>query len=67
MKVGDLVELSAAGQRTQYYGALRNEKGMVIKYDHRGNWVIHWFGQEGQWSPWAPRIKRRFLKHVKMK
>ena len=48
MKVGDLVELSAAGKNTVYCRKFCGKKGLVVEIRSRKNFmypiVISWFG-----------------------
>jgi len=48
MKVGDLVELSAAGKNTIFCRSARNKKGMIVeirsKKDCMYPIVVSWFG-----------------------
>ena len=48
MKVGDLVELSAAGKGTVYCRRFKGKKGLVVEIRSKKNFmypiVISWFG-----------------------
>ena len=48
MKVGDLVELSAAGRNTVYCRNLREKTGIVVEINSKANYMypilVKWFG-----------------------
>jgi hypothetical protein len=48
MKIGDLVELSSAGQNTLYCRNLRSKRGLIVeirpKKDYMYPIVVNWFG-----------------------
>ena len=61
MKVGDLVELSAAGEASKYYGTFTGYLGIVLGI-HHGEWRVCWYNKPG-WK--NVHVGRRYLKHVK--
>lgn len=61
MKVGDLVELSAAGKASKYYDTFIGCHGIVLEHK-RSAWYVHWFKQG--WS--KVLVSRRNLKHVRV-
>ena len=48
MKVGDLVELSAAGRNTVYCQSFREKTGIVVEINSKANYMypilVKWFG-----------------------
>ena len=66
MKIGDLVELSAAGEKSSYYKYYTGLCGIVLRH-HRNRWVVQWFNQDGTLPPYRPFIERCYLKHRKKK
>jgi hypothetical protein len=63
VKISDLVELSAQGQKQRCLGSMNGLKGIVLAEHANGSWKIHWF-HGGTQNYWRPIINRRFLKHV---
>tara|TARA_R100000008_G_scaffold84647_1_gene72619 strand:+ start:268 stop:486 length:219 start_codon:yes stop_codon:yes gene_type:complete len=64
MKVGDLVELSAAGKKIQCNGIFVGLLGIIVQqYSGWSNpYRIHWIGKGTFRGVW---FKRRELKHVR--
>ena len=58
MKVGDLVELSAAGRKILHCAKSLNKQGIVVEMFDRGMYpiVVFWFGV-GQTSHRRPTLK----------
>ena len=58
MKVGDLVELSAAGRKIHYCAKALKKQGIVVSMLDRGMYpiVVFWFGL-GQVSHRRPTLK----------
>jgi len=58
MKIGDLVELSAAGRKILYCANTRDKQGIVIEMFDRGMYpiVVFWFGL-GHVSHRRPTLK----------
>ncbi len=58
MKVGDLVELSAAGRKIHYCAKALKKQGIVVSMLDRGMYpiVVFWFGV-GQISHRRPTLK----------
>ena len=44
MKAGDLVTLSAYGQRLLMFVQLHNKVGLVVKTDRTGSYEVRWQG-----------------------
>ena len=66
MKVGDLVELSAAGKKVQCNRLFRGKIGLVLEEGNRFNpYKIHWISDSYNLKSWY--FKRRELKHFKGK
>jgi len=66
VQVGDLVELSAAGEKLSYYEHYTGLYGIVLRLKHCC-WVVQWFRSDGRLPPYRPIIERRHLKHLKKK
>ncbi len=61
MKIGDLVELSAYGDRLKDHAWLRGKLGLVVEHHHRpGGWKVQWVG-----SMRRVLHPRKDLKHAK--
>ena len=62
MKVGDLVEMSAAGKKVQAFISIKDKWGMVLEYHRLGAWNVSWNTKNGQHKTW---MKRSHIKHLK--
>jgi hypothetical protein len=66
VKVGDLVELSAAGKKLQFLGVYRGKHGIILKSDSRMGYTVQWFGASiPNWRNGQQRHYRKELKHLK--
>lgn len=61
MKVGDLVEMSAAGKKVQAFASIKDKWGMVVEQGRYG-WNVSWNAKNGQHKAW---MKRSHIKHLK--
>ena len=69
MQVGDLVELSARGNKVDYLYNLRGLQGIVLhagRYTGTGYMQLHWFGRTHAY-PIIGMTSRKHLKIVKVK
>ena len=62
MKVGDLVEMSAAGKKVQVFANFIDKWGMVVEQGSHDSWNISWNAKNGQHKVW---MKRSHIKHLK--
>jgi len=62
MKVGDLVEMSAAGKKVQVFTSFKDKWGMVVEQGRHGSWNVSWNAKNGQHKAW---MKRSHIKHLK--
>ena len=66
MKVGDLVELSAAGNKLQFLAHLKNKHGIVLDVLPRLGYTVQWFGiTKYSWRNGRQGHYRRELKFLK--
>lgn len=65
MKVGDLVELSAYGEKIKSLKALRYKKGLVVERCYGGAYLrVIWFGSSRNRKT---NMRRSDLKHARVK
>ena len=69
MKVGDLVQLSAAGKKTGSNWTMRGEMGIILTVNHgyENPFQIHWFNGPKRKSRSKWWMKRYELKKLRVK
>tara|TARA_R100000008_G_scaffold72139_1_gene50173 strand:- start:215 stop:433 length:219 start_codon:yes stop_codon:yes gene_type:complete len=67
MQVGDLVQLSASGQRLKWAKRFKNKVGIIIRMRYP-NWIeVRWCGYEGKPSLMVEMFSRSNLKRARLR